>query len=156
MNIGATLVGQTIAFILFVWFCMKYVWPPLTSLIEERQLKIAEGLADAERARKDLQLAQHKAAELIKEAKSQAGDIVDQANQRKAQLVDEAKREAENERNKIIAQGKLEIEAERNRAKEELRLHIATLAMAGAEKILGRSVDPVAQNDIVEKLVVEI
>jgi len=156
VNIGATLVGQTIAFILFVWFCMKYVWPPITSLIEERQEKIAAGLADAERAKKDLQLAQNKAAELLKEAKAQANEIVDGAHQRKTQLIDEAKREAENERNKIIAQGKLEIEAERNRVKEELRLQVANLAMAGAEKILGRSVDAVAQNDIVEKLVAEI
>ena len=97
-------------------------------VIEERQEKIAAGLADAERAKKDLQLAQNKAAELLKEAKAQANEIVDGAHQRKTQLIDEAKREAENERNKIIAQGKAEIEAERNRVKEELRLQVANLS----------------------------
>ncbi|GLP97660.1 F0F1 ATP synthase subunit B [Paraferrimonas sedimenticola] len=156
MSINATLFGQTIAFILFVWFCMKFVWPPLLASIEERQKRIADGLSDAERAAKDLELAQQKATEQLKEAKAQAGEIIEQANKRKAQIVDEAKAEADAERAKIIAQGQAEIEAERNRVKEELRKQLATLAVSGAEKILERSIDEAAHNDIVEKLVAEI
>ncbi|ABM01851.1 MULTISPECIES: F0F1 ATP synthase subunit B [Shewanella] len=156
MNINATLIGQTVAFIIFVWFCMKYVWPPLMNAIEERQKRIADGLANADRAAKDLELAQAKATEQLKEAKATANEIIESANKRKAQIVEEAKAEADAERARIIAQGKAEIEAERNRVKEELRKQVATLALAGAEKILERSIDAAAHSDIVEKLVAEI
>ncbi|SHI23781.1 F0F1 ATP synthase subunit B [Ferrimonas marina] len=156
MNINATLLGQLIAFILFVWFCMKYVWPPLMAAIEERQKKIEDGLASAERASKDLDLAQNKASEKIKEAKAQAAEIIEQANKRGGALVEEAKAEAEAVRAKIIAQGEAEIEAERNRAKDELRAQVAVLAVAGAEKILERTIDADAHSDIVDKLAQEL
>jgi F-type H+-transporting ATPase subunit b len=156
VNINATLIGQTVAFIIFVWFCMKYVWPPLMNAIEERQKRIADGLANADRAAKDLELAQAKATEQLKEAKATANEIIESANKRKAQIVEEAKAEADAERARIIAQGKAEIEAERNRVKEELRKQVATLALVGAEKILERSIDAAAHSDIVEKLVAEI
>ncbi|MBY5994232.1 F0F1 ATP synthase subunit B [Ferrimonas balearica] len=156
MNINATLIGQAIAFIIFVWFCMKYVWPPLMAAIEERQKKIADGLASAERASKDLDLAQQKATDQIKEGKQQAAEIIEQANKRGAQIVEEAKAEAEAVRAKIIAQGEAEIEAERNRARDQLRAQVATLAVAGAEKILQRSIDADAHSDIVEKLAAEL
>ncbi len=156
MNFNATLIGQTVAFIIFVWFCMKFVWPPLMNAIEERQKRIADGLADADRAAKDLELAQSKATDQLKEAKAAANEIIEQANKRKAQIVDEAKAEADAERAKIIAQGKAEIEAERNRVKEDLRKQVATLAITGAEKILERSIDEAAHSDIVNKLVAEI
>lgn len=156
MNINATLLGQTVAFMIFVWFCMKFVWPPLMNAIEARQKKIADGLADADRAAKDLELAQAKATEQLKEAKATANEIIESANKRKNQIVEEAKAEADAERAKIIAQGKAEIEAERNRVKEELRKQLATLAITGAEKILERSIDEAAQRDIVDKLVAEI
>ncbi|MCE9679643.1 F0F1 ATP synthase subunit B [Shewanella sp. AS1] len=156
MNINATLIGQTVAFIIFVWFCMKFVWPPLMNAIEERQKRIADGLADADRAVKDLELAQAKATDQLKEAKATANEIIEQANKRKAQIVEEAKAEADAERAKIIAQGKAEIEAERNRVKEDLRKQVAALAIAGAEKILERSIDEAAHSDIVNKLVAEI
>lgn len=156
MNINATLIGQAIAFAVFVWFCMKYVWPPLLAAIEERQKKIADGLTQAERAGKDLELAQAKAAEKLKEAKAQAAEIIDQANKRRTQIVEEAKAEGETERSKIIAQGEAEVEAERNRAREELRQQVATLAIAGAEKIIKRSIDKEANSDIIDKLVAEL
>jgi len=156
MNINATLIGQAIAFAVFVWFCMKYVWPPLLDAIEARQKKIADGLTQAERAGKDLDLAQAKATEKLKEAKAQAAEIIDQANKRRTQIVDEAKAEGEVERNKIIAQGEAEVEAERNRAREELRQQVATLAIAGAEKIIKRSIDKEANSDIIDKLVAEL
>ncbi|WP_298943601.1 F0F1 ATP synthase subunit B [uncultured Psychromonas sp.] len=156
MNINATLIGQAIAFAIFVWFCMKYVWPPLLDAIEARQKKIADGLTQAERAGKDLELAQAKAAEKLKEAKAQAAEIIDQANKRRTQIVEEAKNEAEIERSKIVAQGEAEVEAERNRAREELRQQVAVLAIAGAEKIIKRTIDKEANSDIIDKLVAEL
>ncbi|MCL1078042.1 F0F1 ATP synthase subunit B [Parashewanella spongiae] len=156
MNFNATLIGQSVAFLVFVWFCMKFVWPPLMQAIEDRQKKIADGLADADRAVKDLELAQARATDQLKEAKANANEIIEAANKRKAQIVDEAKAEADSERAKIIAQGHAEIEAERNRVKEDLRKQVASLAIQGAEKILARSIDPAAHSDIVEKLVAEI
>ena len=155
MNINATLIGQLIAFIVFVWFCMKYVWPPLLGAIEERQKKIADGLEASVRAEKDLELAQEKATEQLKDAKAQAAEIVEQAKKRASQL-EESEKKAYSEREKIIASGYAEIEAERNRAKEELRSQVAALAVAGAEQILQREIDANAQNDIVEKLVAEL
>ena len=156
MNINATLIGQLIAFIVFVWFCMKYVWPPLLGAIEERQKKIADGLEASARAEKDLELAQEKATEQLKDAKAQAAEIVEQAKKRASQLEESEKQKAYSEREKIIASGYAEIEAERNRAKEELRSQVAALAVAGAEQILQREIDANAQNDIVEKLVAEL
>lgn len=156
MNLNATILGQAIAFVLFVWFCMKYVWPPIMAAIEKRQKEISEGLSSAERAKKELDLAQADATDQLKKAKAEAQVIIDQANKRKAQIVDEAKTEAEQERNKIVAQAKAEIDAERQRAREELRKQVGILAIAGAEKIIERSVDEAANSDIVDKLVAEL
>ncbi len=156
MNINATLIGQLIAFVVFVGFCMKYVWPPIMGAIEERQQKIADGLAASERGEKDLELAQHKSTEQLKEAKTQAAEIIEQAKKRGSQIVDDETQRGQSEREKIIAQGYSEIEAERNRTKEELRKQVAALAVAGAEKILERQIDAAAQSDIVEKLVAEL
>ena len=156
MDINATLFGQTIAFIFFVWFCMKKVWPPLIGAIEERQQKIEDGLAASDRAEKDLQLAQEKATAQLKDAKSQAADIIEQAKKRASAIVDEETQRGHDEREKIIAQGHAEIEAERNRAKEDLRKQVAALAVVGAEKILERQIDAAAHSDIVEKLVSEL
>ena len=153
---NATLIGQLIAFAVFVAFCMKYVWPPLMAAIEARQKTIADGLAASERAEKDLELAQEKATAQLREAKQQAAEIVEQAKKRANQLVDDETQRGHTEREKIIAQGYAEIEAERNRAKEDIRKQVATLAIAGAEKILAREIDAAAQNDIVEKLVAEL
>lgn len=156
MNINATLLGQAIAFAIFVWFCMKYVWPPLMSAIEARQKTIADGLTQAERAGKNLELAQAKASDKLKEAKEQAAEIIEQANKRRAQIVEEAKMEGESERRKIVDQGAAEVNAERNRAREELRHQVSTLAIAGAEKIIKRSIDKEANSDIIDKLVAEL
>ena len=156
MDINATILGQTLAFVLFVWFCMKFVWPPLMAAIEKRQKEIANGLSSADRAKKDLDLAQNKAMEQIKEAKQQAAEIIEQANKRRAQIIDEANQDAMGERENILTQARAEIEAERNRAKEELRKHVALLAVAGAEKILERQIDKAANSDLVDKLIAEL
>ena len=156
MNINATLIGQSIAFAFFVWFCMKYVWPPINAAIEERQKKIEEGLAASDKAEKDLQLAREKATAQLKEAKAQAAEIIEQAKKRATQLVDEETKRGHEEREKIMAQGHTEIEAERNRAKEELRKQVSALAVMGAEKILERQIDADAHSDILDKLVAEL
>lgn len=156
MDINATLFGQTIAFIFFVWFCMKKVWPPLIGAIEERQQKIEEGLAASDQAEKDLQLARDKATAQLKEAKVQAAEIIEQAKKRATTLVDEETKRGHEEREKIIAQGHTEIEAERNRAKEDLRKQVATLAVVGAEKILAREINQDVHNDILDQLVTEL
>nr|WP_232370093.1 F0F1 ATP synthase subunit B [Xenorhabdus lircayensis] len=141
---------------MFVLFCMKYVWPPIMAAIEKRQKEITDGLASAERAKKNLDLAQANATDQLKKAKADAQVIIEQANKQKALIIDDAKAEAELERNKIVAQAHAEIEAERKRAREELRKQVAMLAIAGAEKIIERSVDEAANSDIVDKLVAEL
>ncbi|WP_213993546.1 F0F1 ATP synthase subunit B [Sodalis sp. dw_96] len=156
MNLNATILGQAIAFVLFVLFCMKYIWPPLMAAIEKRQKEIADGLASADLAKKEVDIAQANATDQLKKARAEAQGIIEQANKRKAQIVDEAKAEAEDERNKIVAQAQAEIEAETKRAREELRKQVALLALAGAEKIIERSVDEAANSDIVDKLVAEL
>lgn len=156
MNFNATLIGQLIAFTVFVAFCMKYVWPPLIAAIEERQKKIADGLAASDKAEKDLELAQSNASDQLREAKAQASKIVEQAKNRATQLVQEETQKGHAEREKIIAQGYAEVEAEKNRVKEDLRKQVAALAVSGAQKILAREIDAAAQKDIVEKLVKEL
>ncbi|OCH12093.1 MULTISPECIES: F0F1 ATP synthase subunit B [unclassified Aliivibrio] len=156
MNMNATLLGQAIAFALFVWFCMKYVWPPIMEAIEERQKKIADGLSAAERAAKDLDLAQANASDQLKEAKRAATEIIEQANKRKGQILEEAREEALTERQKILTQGEAELESERKRTRDELRKQVATLAVIGAEKILERSIDVEAQKDILDTITAKL
>ena len=156
MDFNATLIGQSVAFLFFVWFCMKYVWPPIMGAIEERQAKISQGLEDSERGAKDLELAKDKAKEYLAEAKSQAAEIVEQANKRHAQIVDGAKDDAREEAAKIKAGADAEIEQEINRAKEALRAQVAGLAVQGAEKILQRSIDADKHKDILDNLAKEI
>ena len=156
MDINFTLIGELIAFVVFVIFCMKYVWPPIMAAIEDRQKTIADGLAASDRAAKDLELAQEKATAQLKEAKAQAAEIVEAAKKRENQMIEEAAEKAQAEKEKILAAGHAEIESERNRAKEELRQQVAVLAVAGAEKILERSIDAAAHSDILDKLVAEL
>ncbi|MEM6301688.1 MAG: F0F1 ATP synthase subunit B [Pseudomonadota bacterium] len=156
MNINLTLIGQMLAFIAFVVFCMKYVWPPILAAMQEREQKIADGLAAADRASHDLELAQEKAVERLKEAKEEASGIVDAANRRANQIVDEAKDAAVVEADRVKAAAQAEIEQETNRAREQLRSQVAALSIAGAEKVLGASVDEAAHADIVDKLASEL
>ena len=156
MDINLTLIGQTLTFFVFVWFCAKFVWPALISAMQEREKKIADGLEAAERADKDLELAKKKAIEQLHEAKEQAAAIVEQANKRATQIVDEAKEQAKAEADRLIAAANAEIEQEANRAKENLRGQVAALALAGAEKILEKSIDKKAHNDLVNKLAADL
>lgn len=156
MNINATIIGQAIAFFFFVWFCMKYVWPPLTGALRERQKKIADGLDAADRASRDLELAKEKSAQALREGKEQAAAIIEQANKRANQIVDDAKEQAISEGVRLKEAAKAEIDQEVNRAKEALRAQVAALAVAGAEKILGQSVDAKASAELVDKLAAEL
>jgi len=156
VNINLTLIGQMIAFVCFVVFCMKYVWPPILAAMAEREKKIADGLAAADRASHDLELAKEKAVERLKEAKEEAAGIIDSANKRANQLVEEAKETAIAEANRVKASAQAEIEQETNRAREQLRNQVAALSLAGAEKVLGAAIDQEAHNELVEKLAAEL
>jgi F-type H+-transporting ATPase subunit b len=156
VNINLTLIGQTITFFVFVWFCAQFIWPALIAVMVEREKKISDGLQAAERADKDLELAQKKAGEQLRQGKKQAAEIVEQANKRAVQLVDGAKEQAKVEADRIITAAHAEIEQEANRAKEELRGKVAALAIAGAEKILEKSIDAKLHNDLVSKLAAEL
>ena len=156
MNLNLTLVGQMIAFIAFVAFCMKYVWPPILAAMHEREQKIADGLAAADKASHDLELAKEKVVERLKEAKEEAAGIIESANRRATQIVDEAKDAAVVEADRVKAAAQAEIEQESNRAREQLRGQVAALSLAGAEKVLGASIDAQAHADIVDKLAAEL
>jgi len=156
VNMNLTILGQLIAFAIFVWFCMKFVWPPLTSAMSEREKKIADGLDAANRAARDLELAQAKAADQLRESKEQAAEIVEQANKRANQIVDEAKEQARAEGERLVAAARAEVEQEANRAKQALRAQVSELAVAGAAKILAKSVDASAHEELLNQLADEL
>lgn len=153
MNINLTIIGQSISFLVFVWFCMKYVWPAITNTMAEREQKISDGLAAADKASHDLELAKEKAVQRLHEAKEEAAGIIDAANKRANQIVEEAKNAAREEGERLKAAAQAEIEQEMNRAKEHLRSQVATLALAGAEKVLEAEIDEAAHKAIVDKMV---
>ena len=156
MNINLTLIGQSLTFLAFVFFTMKVVWPALINIMAEREKRIAEGLETADRANKDLELAQQKASKQLKEAKDQAASIIDQANKRANQIIDEAKDNARGEAERIKHAAQAEVDRAVAQAREELRKQVALLALNGAEKILGSSVDKTKHNDMLNKLVAEL
>lgn len=156
MNINATIIGQSLSFLLFVYFCWKVVWPALLTIMEEREQKIAEGLEAADKADKDLELAKRKAGEQLREAKQEAASLIEQANKRANQIVEEAKDAAKAEADRILVKAQADIEQEANRAKEELRGKVATLVTLGAEKVLGASIDENAHSELVNKLAAEL
>lgn len=156
MNINATLIGQTIAFALFVMFVMKYVWPPLIAALDERKKTIADGLAAAERGLQQHELAEKAAEKHIKEAKEQASDIMVQAQKRATEIVEEAKDSAKEEAGRVKSAADAEIEQEINRAKEQLRQQVAGIAMAGAAKVLNREIDENAHSEIVDDMIAQI
>jgi F-type H+-transporting ATPase subunit b len=156
MNINATLIGQAIAFFLFVVFCMKYVWPPILHALEERKQKIADGLAAAEHGKHSQLLAEERAKELLREAKEQAGEIITRADKRATEIVEEAKDDARAEGGRMLTAAKAEIDQEVNRVKEDLRGQVVSIALAGASKVLGREVDETTHAELLDKLAAEI
>ena len=151
-----TLVVQMVIFALFVWFTMKFVWPPLTKAMEERQDKIAEGLASAERGRRELELAQHRVKDDLKQAKVQANDIIEKANRRASQMIEEARDDAREEGQRQIKLAQDQLQQEVNKAKAELKLKCTELAVAGAERILQREVNEKSNDALLESLIEEI
>lgn len=156
MNINATLIVQMITFALFVWFTMRFVWPPITKALEERRNKIAEGLASAERGKKELELARQRAVQDLKEAKLQAADIIEKAQKRVTHMLEEAKSNAQGESARLIQMAQEQITQEVNQAKEALRKQVSKLAIAGAEKVLEREVNETTHQALFDKLVQEI
>lgn len=150
MNINLTLIGQSITFALFVWFCMKFIWPPIVNALEARRKQIADGLAAADRGKHELELAARRASESLHDAKQKAAEIIAQAEKRSAQIVDEAKNDAKVEGERQLALAQAEIEQEIFRAREQLREQVASLVVAGAEKVLRREVDAKAHADLLE------
>ena len=156
MSITLTLIGQSITFLAFVYFCMKFVWPALLNIMQEREQRIADGLEAAERANMDLELTQKKVSAQLKEAKTQAASIVEQANKRASQIIEEAKEQAQIEAERIKTAAQADIEREISQAREELRGKVAVLALSGAEKVLGKSVDKNAHCDMLDQLASEL
>jgi F-type H+-transporting ATPase subunit b len=155
LNLG-TLIGQSIAMIVFVWFCMKYIWPVIMNAIEQRQTEIANGLAAAEKGQSSLATAKVEVDKIIAAARDQARGIVDQANTRATAIVEQGKADGEAARKAQVDAGRAEIEVELNRAREELRGQVARIAVAGAEKVLGREIDANAHRDLLGKLAAEL
>jgi F-type H+-transporting ATPase subunit b len=156
MNLNATLILNSIAMMIFVWFCMKFLWPPIMKALDERREKIADGLAASDRAEQALAEANIEAEKQIGEARDKAGDIVDQANQRRGQIIDQASEEAIAERKRQVAAAEADISQAANQAREELRTSVASLAVAGAAKILEREIDENAHRELLDKLIAEI
>jgi F-type H+-transporting ATPase subunit b len=156
MNINATLIGQAIAFFLFVVFCMKYVWPPIMHALEERKKKIADGLAAGEHGQREQALAEERAKQLLRQAKEQAGEIITRADKRAAEIVEEAKDDAKVEGQRLLTAARAEIDQEVNRVKEGLRGQVVSIALAGAGKVLEREVDEATHAELLNKLAAEI
>ena len=156
MNITLTLFAQGIAFALFIWFCVKFIWPPLTRAIEQRQKTIADGLAAGERGRQELEEAGKRASEELNKARGRVGEIISSAEKRDSQMLDEAKAQARAEADRIVAAAKADIDQEVVRAKEALREQVAALAVSGAEKILRREIDAKGHAEMLAQLKKEI
>lgn len=156
MNITATLIGQIVAFVLLIWFVNKLLWGPLSKMMADRQKRIADGLAAAERGKHEQELAEKHAKEVLHEAKNKAAEIIAQAEKRAIEIVEESKSTGRVEAERIMIGARAEIDQEVNRAKETLRTQVGTLALAGAEKILGREIDAKAHGDLINQLVAQI
>lgn len=152
MNFNATLIGQIISFAVFAWFCTKFIWPVIIKALDDRQAKIADGLAAAEKGQHELELAEKRATEILREGKEKSKEFIDQAQKRHDEIVDGAKDDAREEGQRILTAARAEIEQDRQEAKEALRAEVSALAIAGAEQILMREVDKNAHNEVLDKI----
>jgi F-type H+-transporting ATPase subunit b len=152
VEFNATLIGQSIAMLVFVWFCMKYIWPPLMGAIEARQIEIADGLAAAEKGQNRLSEAESEVSEIVSQAREQARGIMDQANTRADEIVEAARTEGEVVKQKQLDGARSEIEVEINRARDELRRQVAVIAVEGAQQILGREINADTHRDLLDGL----
>jgi F-type H+-transporting ATPase subunit b len=152
VNFNATLIGQTFAMIVFVWFCMKFIWPVIVNAIEARQTEIADGLAAAEKGKASLAAAETEVQQLVNDARHKAKSILDQAQSRANEIVDAAKGEGEIEKKRLIESARAELRVEINKARDELRGEVAAIAMAGAEQILAREINPETHRALLDGL----
>ncbi len=156
MNINLTIIAQMFTFGFFVWFCMKFVWPPIMNALLERKAIIADGLAAAEKGQHEEELAKKRAVEILKEAKDKAQDIITQADKRASEIVEESKDTARVEAERIVTAANAEIEQETTRAREALRGQVVTLAVQGAGKVLKKEIDAKANEDLLNDLVAQL
>jgi F-type H+-transporting ATPase subunit b len=156
MNINLTLIAQLVSFAVFVWFTMKFIWPPLIRAMDERKARIAEGLAAAERGQHEQELAEKRAKETLHKAKQQAAEIKANADRQAAKIIEEARDKAKEEGQRQLVAAQAEIEQATNRAREDLRARVSELAVLGAEKILRKEINADAHRDIVESLANQI
>jgi F-type H+-transporting ATPase subunit b len=152
MNINLTLIAQAAVFAAFIWFTAKLIWPFMLRAIETRQKTIADGLAAAEQGRRSLETSSRQAEQALAEARGRAAEILAQAEKRAAQIVEEARGAGKAEGERELAAARAEIDQEVNRAREQLRHQVASLAVAGAEKILRREVDSRAHAELLQSI----
>jgi len=156
MNFTATIIGQILVFAVLVWFIKAFLWQPMLKMLDERKKRVADGLAAAERGQKEQELAEKRAAELLKEAKVQAQEVINRAEKRGSEIVDEAKGDAKVEGERLLTAAQAEINKEMNRAREELRSQVAALVVAGAEQILAKEVDAKAHSRMLNDLATQL
>jgi F-type H+-transporting ATPase subunit b len=156
MDFNLTLIGQTIAMIVFVWFCMRYIWPPVMRAIETRRKEIADGIAAGEKGQRELADARQGSEAIMQEARQKAVQVVDIAHRRSNELVGEAKHVAIAEGERLITAARSEATNEKSRARDALRKEVAVLALAGAQKVLGREVDAKAHAALLDELAAEL
>lgn len=156
MNFTATIIGQILTFAVLVWFIGKVLWNPMLDMLEQRKQRIADGLAAADRGKKEKELAEQRASELLKEAKVQAAEVINKAEKRGSEIVDEAKSDAKAEGERLLVAARAEIDKEANQAREDLRRQVASLAMAGAQQILAREVDAGAHSKMLDDLAAQL
>jgi F-type H+-transporting ATPase subunit b len=156
VNVTVTLIVQIFTFALLVWFIMRFLWEPLTGLMQEREKRIADGLAAGEKGRHDLELAEKRAQEMLRGAKQQASDIISHAERRAAEIIDAAKGDAKTEAERVIIAARSEIDQERNRAREELRHAVGELVVAAASRILEKEVDAKAHARLLDNAVKQL
>lgn len=156
MNINATLIGQTLTFFLFIWFCKKFVWPPMTNAMQERQKKISDGLAAAEQGQQAQELAEKEAATLISNAKTQASEIIASAEKRGNVVIEDAKVSATSEKDRILASAETEVEQSVFSARETLRGQVSSIAVAAASKIVDKEIDGSAHAGLIDDLVKQL
>jgi len=156
VNLNLTILGQAISFAIFVWFCMRFVWPPIIDALAKRETRIADGLAAAEKAHRDLEDAESRASGMLQQGREKAQEFVAQAQRRGDDLIEEAKVQAREEAARIVVAARAQVEQERNAAREELRSQVAVLAIRGAEQILMREVDAKVHSEALGKLAAQL
>lgn len=156
MNFNLTLIGQTIAMIVFVWVCMRYIWPPVMAAIEKRRQEIADGIAAGEKGQRELAEARHGSEAILADARQKAVQVVDMAHKRSSEMVGEAKTTAAAEGARIVSQAHAAVANEQTRARDGLRKEVAALAVAGASRLLGREVDAKAHAALLDELAAEL